>query len=294
MTHTDAQLYTATVTPFNADGSLNIKAVDAFHQWLFDQGVDGVFAAGTTGEFTALDDDERITVIASALNVFGSDRVIAHTGASSFYQARRLTQMALNEGATRFAAMTPYFNPAGHEALVSYYAGLKELIGDGELYGYHFPARSATVMTPDEHEDIVTRAGLTGTKVSGLSASDTLQYKTSIPGFRLFTGSDATFADVISGGGYGAVSGISSAFPQIFVALRDAIRAGDKEATETYRKQADTAIASVGGADFGLLKYALELQGIAAGSLRIALDEADQEARDRVESIVMSFANMDG
>ena len=291
MIATDAQLYTAGIVPFKPDGSVDSTALDTFHRRLNELGVDGIFAAGTTAEFATLDDYERLVVIQSALEVFGTTRVIAHTGHASLRQALRLTKAALKLGATRFAAMTPYFNPAEHEALIRYYAELHELIGEtGELYGYHFPARSATIMSPEEHADIVLRAGLVGTKVSGLSAQETLSYLYGTPeGFRLFTGSDATFASVVHGGGYGAISGISSAYTLQFTAMRDALRRGDNEAEEHAQRDIDEAVASVEGANFALVKHALALQGLDVGSVRVALDAPSDTQLKRVAETVKRF-----
>ena len=72
-------------------------------------GVPGVFVSGTTGEFTALDDDERAAVLSAALTVFGADAVYAHVGAAAARQAERLTARAVALGARRLAAITPFY-----------------------------------------------------------------------------------------------------------------------------------------------------------------------------------------
>ena len=103
----------ATVTPFRVDGELDTDALAPLFDRLRSAGVDGVFVNGTTAEFVALDDDERATTIAAALGVFGPDRVIAHVGAADARHASRLARRAVDLGAHRLAAITPYYLPAG-------------------------------------------------------------------------------------------------------------------------------------------------------------------------------------
>lgn len=270
----DAQLYTASLTPFAPDGALDVGLVDAYHEWLESKGVDGVFAAGTTGEFIALEEDERIAVITSALKIFGTDRVIAHVGAATLRQAVRLTERARDAGATRFTAMTPWFEPAHPAALMHHYVEI-DRIGQGETYAYHFPARTTAQVPPQQVREIAAEAGLAGIKVSGLPADELLAYVA--PGFEVFTGNDATFATVVRGGAAGAVSGMSSAFPEVFVEMRDALRAGDDDAVARAQTRIERVIAACEGVNFALIKRALDLRGVTAGPVRVALDAPNQE-----------------
>lgn len=286
MSATDPVLLTAALVPFDAAGAVDLGAVEALHQWLRDAGVNGVLAAGTTGEFVTLDDDERVSVIRSALQCFGPERVIAHIGHASSHQALRLTRRVLAEGATRFAAITPYFNPPDRDALVRHYKALREAIGDGQLYGYHFPSRSAVELNPEIHAQLVTEAALTGTKISGLSAVETLRHLVDVPGFELLTGNDALFPEVVHGGGQGMISGISSAFPHVFMTLRDALTRDDDEAVQRAQSDVLAVIDAVEGGHIALLKYAAELQGIPAGTLRITLDPPTAAQQRRVAEAV--------
>lgn len=273
MAASDAQLYTASTTPFTASGDFDPGLVDEYHHWLAASGVDGVFAAGTTGEFIALDDDERIAVLASAVKVFGADRVIAHTGATNLRQAARLTAAARDVGATRFAAMTPFFEVAHADALAEYYAEIGR-IGGGRTYGYHFPSRTTVLLPPEQVRDITARAGLAGIKVSGLPVEDAIAYvDPADPGFEVFTGNDVTFAESVRGGAVGAVSGMSAAFPSVFVAMRDALRSGDEDAVGRAQDDVQHVVTACEGANFALVKKALDLQGVPAGPARVALDE---------------------
>ena len=83
--------------------------------------LDGVFVAGTTGEFTTLSDDERLDVCAAAAEAFGPERTYWHVGAASLHQAALLTEAAVDRGARRLAALTPHYFPATESAVLAYY-----------------------------------------------------------------------------------------------------------------------------------------------------------------------------
>ena len=117
-------------------------------------GVDGVFIAGTTGEFTALDDAERDTVLTEALAVFGPERVYHHVGAASARQAERLTARAVALGARNLAAITPYYLPAGPRSLVDYYRRLDAVADEARIFVYLY----AGAQYDDRHPRAARRA----------------------------------------------------------------------------------------------------------------------------------------
>ena len=98
-------VFSAVPTLFGADGELDPGANRALYG-LVNGLVDGLFVAGTTGEFPALEDAERLSLFELALAEAGPGRVIAHIGAPDARHAARLARGAVALGATRIAAIT--------------------------------------------------------------------------------------------------------------------------------------------------------------------------------------------
>ena len=73
-------VFSAVPTLFGASGELDPDANRALYKLVAGL-VDGLFVAGTTGEFPALEDSERLALFELALAEAGPDRVIAHIGA---------------------------------------------------------------------------------------------------------------------------------------------------------------------------------------------------------------------
>ncbi|MGW8529232.1 dihydrodipicolinate synthase family protein [Nocardiopsis sp. NPDC055824] len=284
-----AKVITALPTPFTRDEALAPDAATALFTAVRDRGVDGVFVAGTTGEFTALDDDERTGVIGLALDVFGPERVYAHVGAAAPRQAESLVRAAVGAGATRLAAVTPYFLPAPEDALVRYYERLVAAAGGAEVHAYLFQVRSTTPAAPSVLRRLAD-AGVRGVKISGESDASVSAYLAAAPaGFDVLSGNDIAFEEFVRAGGLGVVSGVSSVFPRPFVALRDALNSGDTEGVRAAQPLVARAVAAVRSGSIPHLKAGLEVQGLPAGPARVcgdAVSEADLEVlRETAEAL---------
>ena len=59
------RVLTAMVTPFDADGGLDLEAARVLARWLEAGGNDGLVVAGTTGEAPTLSDDEKLSLWAA-------------------------------------------------------------------------------------------------------------------------------------------------------------------------------------------------------------------------------------
>ena len=81
-------VFSAVPTLFGPDGELDTGANRALYKLVAGL-VDGLFVAGTTGEFPALEDAERLWLFELALAEAGPDRVIAHIGAPDARRASR-------------------------------------------------------------------------------------------------------------------------------------------------------------------------------------------------------------
>jgi 4-hydroxy-tetrahydrodipicolinate synthase len=282
-----ATLVSAVPVPFTANGDLDSAGLQPLYRFLADAGVDGVFTAGTTGEFTALDDRERETVLTVALEVFGPDRVHAHVGAASARQATRLAARAVALGARNLAAITPYYLPAGPEALIDYYRQLDAVVDGARLHVYLYGARTTTTVTPAQLARLAEIPSVAGAKISGEPSSRVLEYVHAVPeGFAVYSGNDVEFGEFVRAGGTGGVSGVSGVFPAPFVDLADALRRGDEQAAAAAQDRVKRAVEAVAGADIALIKAGLALRGLPAGPVRAALDQPSPSRLDTLRSAV--------
>jgi len=279
-----AEVIAATPTLFTPAGELDEAANAALFEYLAGR-VDGVFVAGTTGEFPALHRAERHRLAELALATFGPEHVVVHVGAASTRDAVAFTESAVALGARRLAALTPYYLPADTEAVRDHFAAITGAAGGAAVYGYLFPERTGVDLSPADYADVVASTGLAGAKLSGAAADRFARYRAALPSSaQLWSGADTTLASVVRGGGSGIVSGLSAAFPEPFTALADAVAAGDPDAERDAQTRADEVLAALGGTVEGI-KLAVHLLGRGGAETRMPHPAVPARARARIAAL---------
>lgn len=274
------EIVSALVTPFDPDGAVDFDAFDRVLERLKPL-VDGVFVAGTTGEFPALADAERTALIARALAVFGPSGVVAHVGAASTHDALRLTTAAADAGAERFAAITPYYLAASPQGTASYFAALRKELPTQSLYAYLFPDVAVTDVLPEAFA-VLADTGIDGVKVSGTASTRVAEYLAAAPaGLRLWSGNDADLPAVMAAGGVGTVSGVSSVCPGPWAAYRDAVRDGHDAAAAEAQRTIQTLVAAL-GPSIERLRFGLAELRCPVGRSRMPIDLPDHSAKDAI------------
>lgn len=283
---------TATPTLMKSDQSLDLAATVEHLTWLKEQGVNAVFAAGTTGEFPVLSDDERLQVLEATLGVFTADQVFFHVGAPSAYQAVELTKRAVQQGATKLAAVTPYYQPAPEPEVVDYYRQLVEAAGSAQVYAYLFEARTGTSSRPEILAQLAA-LGVAGVKISGESDESVAAYLAARPeGFAVYSGNDVSFGWLASAGGDGIVSGVSSVYPEPFIALREALAVDDDAAAQDSQHRIERVVAAVRAGSLTHLKAGVSARGFSAGPVRSAVSPAPREDVEHIAALIGELASV--
>jgi len=270
-------VFSAVPTLFGASGEVDPEANRALYKLVAGL-VDGLFVAGTTGEFPALEDAERLALFELALAEAGPERVIAHVGAPDARHASRLAQAAAALGAERIAAITPYYLPARPDELTAHYRRIRDAAPGPELYAYIFPERTGLPVPPTLFAQVAEAVGLAGAKVSGSAAAEVAGYVAAAPGVAIFSGDDANPAAAMRAGGAGVISGRSSAYPEVYAALR-------QQPAEQARLDRIVAL----GASIGRIKHALQVRGLASAAARMTVDPPDPDTAAAIAAEVAAL-----
>jgi 4-hydroxy-tetrahydrodipicolinate synthase len=142
------EVLTAMVTPFRADGSVDLDAFQELARFLVDNGSDGLVVAGTTGESPTLSDEEKLELFAAALEAVG-DRatVVAGTGTYSTAHSVHLTERADEIGVDAMLVVTPYYSKPPQRAIVRHFQEIAAAT-DRPIVAYNIPSRVVVNIEP--------------------------------------------------------------------------------------------------------------------------------------------------
>jgi N-acetylneuraminate lyase len=149
-------LVPAVLTPFDADGELNLSVVEQHAAVLAGDGVAGVFVGGTTGEFSSLTQAERLALAARWASVVKNTamRLVVHVGANCLADAKQLATQANDLHAAAIAAVAPsYFKPKSLDVLSAWCAELANAAPDTPFYFYDIPVLTGVAFNMAEFLD---------------------------------------------------------------------------------------------------------------------------------------------
>src|SRR6188472_1107430 len=131
----------AMVTPFAADGSLDLDSAQAVATHLADHGHDGVVVSGTTGESpttSVAEDGELLRAVVEAVG----DRisVVAGVGTNSTSHSLELTEQAAKLGAAGTMVVTPYYSKPAQAGVLAHFRAVAEA-SDVPVMLYDVPSR---------------------------------------------------------------------------------------------------------------------------------------------------------
>lgn len=140
--------YTVMITPFDADGALDLRALAEFTDWQVREGIHGLIPLGSTGEFLSLTEAEREAVARCVIDtVAGRVPVLVGAGAEWTDDAVRAARMAQRAGADGVMIIPPFYSSPTEDELFHHYATIGAAI-DLPIMVYNNPATANVDLTP--------------------------------------------------------------------------------------------------------------------------------------------------
>jgi dihydrodipicolinate synthase/N-acetylneuraminate lyase len=225
----------ALLTPFRADRSVDVGALERHLESLVEAGVDAVMPAGTTGEGVLLDDDEIVATVEAAVRAAsGAATVLAHVGRAGTAATVRLARRALDVGADAVSAVVPYYYALDDARVVAHFTTLIAAVDGTAAYAYTIPARAGNDLSASAAAELVA-LGIGGIKDSTKSIERHAEYVAL--GTRVLMGSDGLVLDALRLGAAGCVSAIANLRPELLVGLVRAHASGRRDEAERLQRE---------------------------------------------------------
>jgi 4-hydroxy-tetrahydrodipicolinate synthase len=272
------------ITPMQANEDLDLPRLRQTLDRLLDAGVHALFVLGTTGEFYALDADEKQQVIAESLaHVNKRVPLVAGTGAETTRETVRLTKMAEREGVDAVAVITPYFLHPSQQEMVDHFRRVAENTALPVLL-YSNPAMTGGVrLEPDTVARLAEVPNIVGMKDSFGDLTTLIEYVRAVPQtFMVFQGRDTLIEPSLQYGAAGAVPGTANIAPRLAVAIYEAHRRGDHAAARAAQLKFSPVRLAMAGTPPGGIKAAMNLLGVPVGPSRSPIAPLTAEQRQKV------------
>jgi 4-hydroxy-tetrahydrodipicolinate synthase len=280
---------TAMVTPFDADGALDLVAARRLARHLIENGSHGLVVAGTTGESPTLSDDEKLRLLEAVLDEVGDGAtIICGTGSNDTRHSAHLTREACRVGAHAVLVVTPNYNKPHRAGLRAHFSTVAEAAGETPVVLYNIPSRCVINLPPEFMAELAREID---NVVAVKQAND--DELGPIEGLDVLAGNDGIFLQCLEIGGTGGILVSSHLVGPEMRALYEAAASGDGDrAREIHDSLTPIYDATVVTANPIPVKTGLELLGIIEANMRLPMVPASEDERAAVRTALEQHGSL--
>lgn len=292
-------VFPAIVTPFRQSAASDEPAeyeerIDcgvwqALIDSLIEAGVQGIFAAGSQGEFFALDMQERQVALRFCRQAVAHRTLLCgNVGCVTTRDTVKLAQAAEAIGVDLISVVTPYYIQPTQDELVEHYVEVCRSVRL-PVMAYNFPLHGGVELAPASLGRIAARCeNLAGIKDSSGRLPQALAYRDCADRpLAVFVGYDNLMSAAIEQGCAGVVTNSANLAPRLYVDLYRALRKGRRDEAARLQELA-TELGAINGLHTfpGPMKEAMNMAGIPVGACRKPLGPMEQNAREKLAAVV--------
>jgi 4-hydroxy-tetrahydrodipicolinate synthase len=279
----------ALITPMDAEGTIDERALAEFVDWQIGQGTHGLVPTGTTGESPTLSHAEHKRVVEITISVArGRVPVIAGTGSNSTAEAIDLTRHAKQAGADAALIVTPYYNKPTQEGMYLHFTAIADAV-DLPIIIYNIPPRSVIDMTPETMGRLAKHPNIVGVKDATANLARPLHTRRACgPDFCQLSGEDHTAVAFLAAGGDGCISVTGNVAPRLCAEMHTAWQSGRAgEAIALQDRLLPLHDAMFAETSPGPVKFAASQLGHGAGICRLPLAPPAEATRAKVRAAMV-------
>ena len=270
-------MVTAMITPFKADGTLDLAGAEKLANYLVDLGNDGLVINGTTGESATTTEEEKNNLLSAVIGAVGDRaKVIAGVGSNDTAHTMMLAKDAERIGADAILVVTPYYNKPTQAGLIAHFKSVADICGLPMMM-YDIPGRSVVPIEVDtmlklaEHPRIMANKDAKNNfeAASRVITNSNLQW---------FSGEDILNLPLLTIGAVGCVSVVGHVAADRIKKMMGLYFDGDVSGATKMHKELTPVYYGVMGKMPGVMsvKAFLNIKNLPAGDPRLPLVAADE------------------
>lgn len=280
------RLFSAAVTPMDADESVDLDALEAMIEADLARGVEGLYVCGSSGEGVLLSEAERKRIARTAVAAAaGRAPVVSHIGAMSTGEAIRLAEDARDAGIAAISMIPPLYYGYSTAEVVQHFRAVIDTV-DLPFVLYNIPQFTGRDISEGGFEELLELPQVIGVKHTSRNLYGAERIIKRYPHLSLINGFDESYLPALSIGARGAIGTTLGVQIELFLALRRRFDANDLEGARVVQARInDTVEAMVAEGVFGAAKYLGGKNSVPLGDCRRPLPSLDDAARSRLDEV---------
>ena len=273
------------ITVFDSNGEIDEERTKKFIQHLIDEGVHGIFVAGSTGESSLMNMEQRKKIIDVGVEVCkGKVPLFAGTGHNSTKIAIELSKYAQDAGADAVIVSLPHYPKPSQEAIYRHYKTIAKEI-DIPLFVYSWPGQYGVDIEPETVARLAREGYIQGIKDSHFDIDHTAEIVRLTEGkITVWQGFETKILPALCLGADGSVCTIGNIIPKECVEIYNLFKEGKIE--EAREKQLSIfGLANVlfsSRHDMQPLKEGIKMLGYDVGDALMPTTEVPQEMKEKI------------
>jgi 4-hydroxy-tetrahydrodipicolinate synthase len=219
-------VFVPNITPFK-DGEIDESSLRRLIDHLIESGASGLVPCGTTGESATLTHEEHIRVIRLvAEHAAGRVPVIAGIGTNDTRESISLLEKAEELDLQGYLVVCPYYNRPNQGGIMAHFRAVSE-VTERPLLVYNIPTRTGRNIEVDTVVELSRIPNIVGIKDASGDINQTMSILARTKNFLVLSGEDHLLFSICCLGGHGGILASGHVLPDQFLALCDAVQAGD-------------------------------------------------------------------
>lgn len=233
----------ALLTPFDAQQNIDRASLRRLVRFNIEQGVDGVYVGGSTGEafVQSLSEREEVLEIV-AEEAKGKITLIAHVGCVSTAESQQLAVAAKRYGFDAVSAVTPFYYSFSFEEHCDHYRAIIDSADGIPMVVYNVPALSGVKLTLEQINQLVTLPGVGALKQTSGDLYQMEQIRRAHPELVLYNGYDEIFASGLLAGADGGIGSTYNIMAWRYLGIVQALKEGDTAKAQQLQHECNKVI----------------------------------------------------
>ena len=281
---------TALVTPFR-NGKINFDLLEVLLNRQIAAGITAVCLCGTTGEAPTLSDLEKVAMIRFAKEVVADQcMILAGTGSNDTAHCIELSKAAVQAGADALLVVSPYYNKANAEGLITHYRDICTSV-QVPVVIYNVPSRTGVDIPVAVYQELAKLPNVAGVKEATTDMRKVAHIHHSCPAdFALWCGNDDLILPCIALGGKGVISVVSNLDPFLTNAMTQAaLKGADNTALKLQHQLWPLLQALSSDINPIPIKEALKIIGYDCGGCRLPLTKLSDDKNKILKESIFAF-----